>query len=142
MFRCIFLPHLKIMLPKLRSMASLSIWYYGILQATMNMTVFVHLAIPTPMSSSSVLPSIPRIRWIMFRTRFVNYVITFLTHIWKVKQWISEILHFCAGLPIILVGCKKDLRRDVRRDAITNESLQRVFQRPVTPEEVCTIVNF
>lgn len=41
-------------------------------------------------------------------------------------------MHFCAGLPIILVGCKKDLRRDpnVIRD------LKNTSQRPVSPEEV------
>ena len=41
-------------------------------------------------------------------------------------------MHFCAGLPIILVGCKKDLRRDPR---IIDE-LRKTNQRPVTPEEV------
>lgn len=48
-------------------------------------------------------------------------------------QWISEVMHFCAGLPIILVGCKKDLRRDPR----VIEELRKTNQRPVTPEEVC-----
>lgn len=47
-------------------------------------------------------------------------------------QWISEVMHFCAGLPIILVGCKNDLRRDRR----VLEELKRTSQRPVTPEEV------
>ena len=42
-------------------------------------------------------------------------------------------MHFCAGLPIILVGCKKDLRRDPR----VIEELRKTNQRPVTPEEVC-----
>jgi Ras family protein A len=41
-------------------------------------------------------------------------------------------MHFCAGLPIILVGCKKDLRRDPK----TIEELRKTQQRPVTPEEV------
>jgi hypothetical protein len=41
-------------------------------------------------------------------------------------------MHFCAGLPIILVGCKKDLRRDPK----TIENLRKTSQRPVTPEEV------
>lgn len=43
-------------------------------------------------------------------------------------------MHFCAGLPTILVGCKKDLRRDPR----VIEELRKTSQRPVTPEEVCT----
>ncbi|KAG0678682.1 GTP-binding protein Rho1 [Kluyveromyces marxianus] len=28
------------------------------------------------------------------------------------EKWISEVLHFCQGVPIILVGCKADLRND------------------------------
>ncbi|KZT59394.1 GTP-binding protein rho1 [Calocera cornea HHB12733] len=47
------------------------------------------------------------------------------------EKWIAEIQHFCAGIPVILVGCKKDLRRDAR----TIEKLRQVSQRPVTPEE-------
>ncbi|KAK0434271.1 small GTPase-binding protein [Desarmillaria tabescens] len=47
------------------------------------------------------------------------------------QKWISEVMHFCAGLPIILVGCKKDLRRDPR----VIEELRKTSQRPVTPEE-------
>lgn len=42
-------------------------------------------------------------------------------------------MHFCPNLPIILVGCKKDLRRDPR----VIEELRKTSQRPVTPEEVC-----
>lgn len=42
-------------------------------------------------------------------------------------------MHFCPGLPIILVGCKKDLRRDPK----TIDELRKTNQRPVTPEEVC-----
>lgn len=44
-------------------------------------------------------------------------------------------MHFCAGLPIILVGCKKDLRRDPR----VIDELRKTSQRPVTPEEVCDL---
>jgi Ras family protein A len=47
-------------------------------------------------------------------------------------QWISEVLHFCQGLPIILVGCKKDLRHDPK----TIEELHKTSQKPVTPEQV------
>lgn len=50
----------------------------------------------------------------------------------KVIQWISEVMHFCPGLPIILVACKKDLRRDPR----VIDELRKTNQRPVTPEEV------
>ena len=41
-------------------------------------------------------------------------------------------LHFCQGLPIILVGCKKDLRYDQK----TIEELHKTSQKPVTPEQV------
>ncbi|KDB27437.1 GTP-binding protein rhoA [Trichophyton interdigitale MR816] len=49
------------------------------------------------------------------------------------EKWISEVLHFCSGHPIILVGCKKDLRHDQR----TIEELHKTSQKPVTPEQVC-----
>jgi GTPase SAR1 family protein len=42
------------------------------------------------------------------------------------------VLHFCQGLPIILVGCKKDLRYDQK----TIEELHKTSQKPVTPEQV------
>lgn len=41
-------------------------------------------------------------------------------------------MHFCQGLPIILVGCKKDLRYDQK----TIEELRKTSQKPVSPEEV------
>ncbi|GJD01785.1 GTP-binding protein rhoA [Colletotrichum higginsianum] len=47
------------------------------------------------------------------------------------EKWISEVLHFCQGLPIILVGCKKDLRYDSK----TIEELRKTSQKPVSPEE-------
>lgn len=47
------------------------------------------------------------------------------------EKWISEVSHFCGGLPIILVGLKKDLRRDPR----VIEDLRRLNQHPVSPEE-------
>jgi Ras homolog gene family, member A len=50
-------------------------------------------------------------------------------------QWISEVMHFCQNLPIILVGCKKDLRRDPR----VIDELRKTSQRPVTPEEACPL---
>ncbi|KAJ4536461.1 GTP-binding protein Rho1 [Exophiala dermatitidis] len=48
------------------------------------------------------------------------------------EKWISEVLHFCQGLPIILVGCKCDLRHDPK----TIEELAKTSQKPVTPEQV------
>lgn len=53
------------------------------------------------------------------------------------EKWISEVMHFCPGLPIILVGCKKDLRRDPK----TIEELRKTNQRPVAPEEGMAIMQ-
>jgi len=47
------------------------------------------------------------------------------------EKWISEVMHFCPGLPVVLVACKKDLRRDPR----VIEELRRTNQRPVTHED-------
>ncbi|KAK9460249.1 small GTPase superfamily [Lipomyces oligophaga] len=47
------------------------------------------------------------------------------------EKWISEVLHFCQNIPIILVGCKKDLRNDSK----TIEELQKTSQRPVSTDE-------
>ncbi len=41
-------------------------------------------------------------------------------------------MHYCAGLPILLIGTKKDLRYDPR----TIEELAKTHQHPVTREEV------
>lgn len=41
-------------------------------------------------------------------------------------------MHFCSNLPIILVGCKRDLRWDQK----TLEELHKTSQKPVTPEQV------
>ncbi|KAJ9107608.1 hypothetical protein QFC21_001067 [Naganishia friedmannii] len=47
------------------------------------------------------------------------------------EKWISEVLHFCSGLPIILVGCKLDLRNDPK----VIQNLAASGQRPVSPQE-------
>ncbi len=47
------------------------------------------------------------------------------------EKWISEVLHFCQGVPIILVGCKIDLRNDPK----TNQQLSKLGQKPVTAAE-------
>lgn len=54
-----------------------------------------------------------------------------LTHLPPLLQWISEVLHFCQNLPIILVGCKKDLRNDPK----IIEELRKNSQRPVSSQE-------
>ncbi|WFD34122.1 guanosine-diphosphatase [Malassezia cuniculi] len=53
------------------------------------------------------------------------------------EKWISEVLHFCQNLPIILVGCKKDLRHDPR----IIEELRKTSQRPVTPDEGMAVAS-
>ncbi|KAJ1990727.1 GTP-binding protein Rho1 [Dimargaris cristalligena] len=47
------------------------------------------------------------------------------------EKWISEVIHFCSGLPIILVACKVDLRNDPR----TIEELTKNHQSPVTEQQ-------
>ncbi|KAJ3268080.1 GTP-binding protein Rho1 [Terramyces sp. JEL0728] len=47
------------------------------------------------------------------------------------EKWISEVIHFCAGHPIILVGLKKDLRNDPK----TIEELRKTNHTPVTFEQ-------
>ncbi|CCH63021.1 hypothetical protein TBLA_0J00210 [Henningerozyma blattae CBS 6284] len=47
------------------------------------------------------------------------------------EKWIAEVLHFCQGVPIILVGCKVDLRNDNQVLA----ALQEQGQQPVTTAE-------
>ncbi len=44
------------------------------------------------------------------------------------EKWISEVLHFCQSVPIILVGCKSDLRND----PATIEELRKTSQTPVS----------
>ncbi|KOS18627.1 GTP-binding protein rhoA [Escovopsis weberi] len=47
------------------------------------------------------------------------------------EKWISEVVHFCSGLPIILVGCKMDLRDDPQ----TIEALRATNQKPVDSKD-------
>ncbi|GAM38973.1 Rho GTPase [Talaromyces pinophilus] len=54
------------------------------------------------------------------------------------EKWISEVLHFCQGLPIILVGCKVDLRDDQK----TIDELNKTSQRPVTFDQVRSPLSF
>jgi len=49
-------------------------------------------------------------------------------------QWTPEVLHFCSGVPIFLVGCKKDLRHDPQ--TIEELSRRKTPQKPVSLEEV------
>jgi len=47
------------------------------------------------------------------------------------EKWISEVQHFCCGLPIILVGCKQDLRHDQK----VIQELAKTSQKPVSETE-------
>jgi Ras family protein A len=53
------------------------------------------------------------------------------------EKWISEVLHFCKDLPILLIACKKDLRNDPK----VIEDLRRIGQHPVTTEEGQNMAN-
>lgn len=53
------------------------------------------------------------------------------------EKWISEVLHFCQNLPIILVGCKKDLRNDPK----IIEELRKISQKPVSAEEGAAVAQ-
>ncbi|KAJ2896769.1 GTP-binding protein Rho1, partial [Coemansia aciculifera] len=53
------------------------------------------------------------------------------------EKWISEVLHFCQGLPIILVGCKMDLRFD----KYTIDELAKSNQAPVTYEKAASVAR-
>ncbi|KAH6907462.1 GTP-binding protein rho5 [Coprinopsis sp. MPI-PUGE-AT-0042] len=44
----------------------------------------------------------------------------------------GEVIHFCPEVPIILVGCKKDLRNS----SATLQKLEKMNQRPVSLQEV------
>jgi len=47
------------------------------------------------------------------------------------EKWHSEVNRFCPNIPVLLVGCKKDLRNDPS----TKEELNKISQWPVTQEE-------
>lgn len=52
-------------------------------------------------------------------------------------QWIGEVMHFCPKVPVMLIGCKKDLRRDQQ----TNQALHKQNQRPIAPEQVSLLAS-
>ncbi|EPY51745.1 rho family GTPase Rho5 [Schizosaccharomyces cryophilus OY26] len=53
------------------------------------------------------------------------------------EKWISEVLHFCSNLPIILVGCKNDLRNDPK----VIEELSKTSQKPIPYEDGETVAK-
>ncbi|WBW74101.1 Rho family GTPase Rho5 [Schizosaccharomyces osmophilus] len=53
------------------------------------------------------------------------------------EKWISEVMHFCSSLPIILVGCKNDLRNDPK----VVEELSKTSQKPIPYEDGETVAK-
>lgn len=49
------------------------------------------------------------------------------------QQWIEEAMHYCAGIPILLIECKMDLRSDPE----SINKLEKIGRMNVTPGEVC-----
>lgn len=52
-------------------------------------------------------------------------------------KWIAEVNHFCGRLPILLIGCKIDLRQDPR---VVGE-MRLYGQRPITYEEGLSVAR-
>ncbi|KAG7476720.1 hypothetical protein MATL_G00085950 [Megalops atlanticus] len=55
-------------------------------------------------------------------------------------KWHPEVNHFCRGVPIILIGCKTDLRKDKEK----TRKLKAMDQAPITyiqGEETCQQIN-
>ncbi|SCU96117.1 LAME_0F14950g1_1 [Lachancea meyersii CBS 8951] len=53
------------------------------------------------------------------------------------EKWIAEVSHFCQGVPVVLVGCKVDLRDDLP----TLEALRATGQHPVTVAEAQAVAD-
>ncbi|XP_027788663.2 transforming protein RhoA-like isoform X2 [Marmota flaviventris] len=53
------------------------------------------------------------------------------------EKWTPEVKHFCPSVPIILIGNKKDLRKDEH----TRRELAKMKQEPVKPEEGRDMAN-
>ena len=84
--------------------------------------ILICFHINTPDSLDNVLEKV--------RSKLLNTSV--LIFIFRLSQWIIEVNRYCQGLPIVLVGLKKDLRRDPN----IIEELRRTGQHPVTFEEV------
>uniref|UniRef100_A0A8C0GVF8 Uncharacterized protein n=1 Tax=Chelonoidis abingdonii TaxID=106734 RepID=A0A8C0GVF8_CHEAB len=53
------------------------------------------------------------------------------------KMWYPEVNHFCKGLPIVLVGCKTDLRKD----KVLLRQLHEDWLEPITYHKVMQEVH-
>ncbi len=72
-----------------------------------------------------------RARALVFLSSYLDAQLSFI------PQWHPEVKHFCPKVPVLLVGCKKDLRDDPK----TKEELGRISQHPVTSKEVLFILS-
>lgn len=131
-YRRIFLLYLKVTQQIQKQMVKMLSQHYGIQLVKKIMTVYVHYPILILMSSLSVSLLIPLIHWTMSKKRYTIDLALFLFFLTLCLQWISEVLHFCPGIPFLLVGTKKDLRDDPAKI----EELRKTNQKPVTTDEV------
>nr|XP_020824007.1 rho-related GTP-binding protein RhoD isoform X3 [Phascolarctos cinereus] len=53
------------------------------------------------------------------------------------SKWYPEVTHFCPGVPIILVGCKTDLRKD----KVLLKKLRQSRQEPITYQKGQTMAR-
>lgn len=57
-----------------------------------------------------------------------------LTLLFLSHQWYPEVNHFCHGVPVVLIGCKTDLRKD--KELL--RKLRASRQEPITYNQVTT----
>lgn len=84
-------------------------------------TIIISFAIDSPGSLENVLEKVSK--------RFHPLKCIELSN--SAAQWIGEVMHFCSGVPVVLVGMKKDLRYDQK----TIEGLRETSEKPVTYEQ-------
>jgi GTPase SAR1 family protein len=53
----------------------------------------------------------------------------------RIDHWVSEFKHYCSGIPILVVGTKKDVRDDV--DALLQLAEQKL--KPVKASELASV---
>ena len=113
-------------------MASQYSWHYGTLQVKKTTSVSVHL--PTHKLMSSLSPSLSRVRTPYITSQLnggPTYSIQELTRLLIRKCRHPEVLERCPGVPIILVGLKKDLRDD----PVAQEEMRKRSEKFLIPDE-------
>jgi Ras family protein A len=89
--------------------------------------ILLCFAIDSPDSLDNVQEKVFIKVYILF---FLRLFINLIPH--PLIKWVEELTEHCNGVPIVLVGCKNDLRNDQK----TLEELAKTSQVPVTFEEV------